>query len=429
VFDRALILSQPRRPDGREAGFGDIPFTEAELCPPDAFEDLTPDEQHFHEATGNEGASFERTYRRAGLVLWPRVRRLAVLNQAGLGVTLPHLEDLTTRWEAGAAGIESPLWSQADELSRYMLRSWPRSSWRTDGDTEAGRMLDLQVRVGNVARIDAFLAELSAEGHYAASDNEAIVRAVALLPRARATDLLVRIVSRNAPTRLGACGDLLRRCVAAPAGPVGEPASIGAALLDVLPGDPAKPAALDIWQRPAPVKPDFVVDLLTASSRIDAGLAARAIEHLLAWPKTYKPDDVLVPAALAFAKQVESAEWPAVGRLRAASLDHLRRRIALPLEPPRDWARTNPLKCTCADCHELGAFLVASHQQQWRLKAVQGRRTHVEQSIRNAACDLDLTTEKRGSPHTLVAIKNQASYQRHVKQRRQDLKDVSALGG
>ncbi len=93
------------------------------------------------------GASFERTYRRAGLVLWPRVRRLAVLNQAGLGATLPHLEDLTTRWEAGAAGIESPLWSEADELSRYMLRSWPRSSWRTDGDAEAGRMLDLLVTI------------------------------------------------------------------------------------------------------------------------------------------------------------------------------------------------------------------------------------------------------------------------------------------
>jgi hypothetical protein len=100
-------------------------------------------------------------------------------------------------------------------------------------------------------RLDAFLAELSAEGHYAASDNEAIVRAVALLPRARATDLLVRIVRRNAPARLGACGDLLRRYVAAPAGSAGEPARIGAALLDVLPGDPAKPAVLDIGQRPA----------------------------------------------------------------------------------------------------------------------------------------------------------------------------------
>jgi hypothetical protein len=284
-----------------------------------------------------------RTYRRAGLVLWPRVRRLAVLNRAGLGARLPHLEDLKTRWEASGDGIESPLWSDADELSGHMLRSWPRSPWRRDGDTEAGRMLDLQVRLGNVARIDAFLAELSAEGHYAASDNEAIVRAVALLPRARATDLLVRIVRRNAPACLGAFGDLLRRCVAAPAGSAGEPARIDAALLDVLPGD-----LVDIGQRPAPVKTGFVVDLLTALSRIDAGLAARAVEHLLAWPKTYGPDDVLVPAALAFTKQAESAAWPAVERLRAASLDHLRRRIALPLEAPRDWARSDPLKCTCA---------------------------------------------------------------------------------
>jgi predicted 2-oxoglutarate/Fe(II)-dependent dioxygenase YbiX len=429
VFDQDLILSQWRRPDGSEAGLGDIPFTEAELCPPDAFEDLTPDEQHFHEATGNEGASFERSYRRAGLVLWPRVRRLAVLNQAGLGATLPHLEDLATRWDASGAAIESPLWREADVLSGHMLNSWSRSAWRTDGGTEAGRMLDLQVRFGNTGRIDAFLAEVSAEGHYAASDNEAIVRAAALLPRARAAGLLVRIVRRNAPTRLGACGDLLRRCVAPPVGPVGEPSSIGAALLDVLPGDPAKPAELDIWQRPAPVTPAFVVDLLTASSRIDAGLAARAIEHLLAWPETYTPDDVLVPAALAFADRAESPAWPAVGRLREASLDHLRRRIALPLEAPRDWARTNPLKCTCADCHELGAFLVAPDQQQWRLKAVQDRRTHVEQSVRNAACDLDLTTEKRGSPHTLIATKNRASYERRAKQRRQDLAHVSALGG
>jgi len=429
VCERALVLSHWRRPHGGEAGFGDFPFSEDELCPPDAFEDLTPDELHFHEATGNEGASFERTYRRAGLVLWPRVRRLAVLNQAGLGATLPHLEDLTTRWEASAAGIESPLWSEADELSGHMLRSWPRSSWRRDGDTEAGRMLDLQVRLANVARIDAFLAELSAEGHYAASDNEAIVRAVVLLPRVRATDLVVRIIRRNAPAHLGACGDLLRRCVAAPASSWGEPASIGAALVDVLPGAPTKPAVLDIGQRPAPVKPDFVVDLLTALSRIDAGLAARAVEHLLAWPKTYRPDDVLVPAALAFAKQAESTAWPAVERLRTASLDHLRRRIALPLEAPQDWARPNPVKCTCADCRELGTFLVAADRPEWRLKAPQDRRSHVEQSVRTAACDLDLTTERRGSPHALVAIKNQASYEQRAKQRRRDLEHVSALRG
>ncbi len=429
VLDRALILSEWRRRDGGEAGLGDFPFTEDELCPPDAFEDLMPDEQHFHEATGNEGASFERSYRRAGFVLWPMARKLAVLNQAGLRTTLPYLEDLTVRWETSNAPVQSPLWHEADELSQHMLRSWPRSPWREDDDDEAGRMLDLQIRLANVECIDAFFAEVSAEGHYAASDNRAIVRAVALLPTSRATELLVRIVRRNAPVHLSACGDLLLRCVAAPTGATGDLEQICVALIEALPGDPTKRKQVDTWTRPMLVKPGFVVDLLRATSRIDAGLAGRALEHLLAWPKTYKPDDVLVPAALAIAKLVDSKAWLAAGRLREAALDHLRRRIALPLEAPRDWTRTNPLKCTCSDCRALAAFLVTPDQQQWRLKAVQDRRTHVEQSVRSATCDLDLTTERRGSPHTLVATKNQASYERRAKQRGQDLEHVSALGG
>jgi hypothetical protein len=433
VINRGLILSNWRRPDGGEAGFSDFPFAEDELCPPDAFEGLTPDEEHFREATGNEGASFERTYSRAGLVLWPAARRLAVLNQAGLGATLPYLEDLTARWQASKASVQSPLWREADELSGHMLRSWPLSSWRADDEAEAGRMLDLLVHLGNAARIGAFLAELSAEGHYAARDNAAIVAAVALLPASRATELLVRIVRRNATAHLSACGDLLLRCLAAAGGTTCDPQQIGGALIEALPGDPAQlkrvdTAHVDRWERPEPVKPGFVVDLLTAASRIDAVLATRAVEHLLAWPKAYGPDDVLIPAARVFVNQAASTAWPAVRRLREASLDHLRRRIALPLEAPRDWARTNPLKCTCTDCCALGVFLVSLDQRQWRLKAPQDRRSHVEQSVRSAACDLDIGTERRGSPHTLVATKNQASYERRATQRRQDVEHLAALG-
>jgi hypothetical protein len=135
----------------------------------------------------------------------------------------------------------------------------------------------------------------------------------------------------------------------------------------------------------------------------------------------------LVPAALVFAGTAESTAGPAIERLRDVCLDHLRARIALPLEAPRDWARPNPLKCDCADCRALGAFLADPGERQWRLKAIQHRRTHVEDSVRRAVCDLKLTTQKRGSPHTLIATKNQASYERRVKQRRRDLDDVTAL--
>src|SRR5262249_23705548 len=113
VYERSETLSAWQRPDGNQPALGDVPFLEDELCPPDAFADLEPDEQYFHEATGNEGASFERTYRRAALVLWPRPRRLAVLNQAGLAATLPYLSELTGRWATSGAGPASPLCPQA----------------------------------------------------------------------------------------------------------------------------------------------------------------------------------------------------------------------------------------------------------------------------------------------------------------------------
>jgi hypothetical protein len=428
VSDRALILSEWRRPDGTAAGFNDFPFEEEELCPPDAFDDLTPDEQHFQEASGNEGASFERTYRRAGLVLWPHARRLAVLSQAGLGTTLPYLDDLTGRWEADGASAESPLWREADTLSEHMLRAWPVQTWgHSETNTEAMRMLELQARLGNTGRIEAFLAEQSAEGNYAAQDNAAIVRAAALLPPARATDLLVRILGRNTVGRVGACAKLVLLCVSAPSDPVGDAVKLGTALLDGIPGDPARFAGLETWQRPASPKPDAVVDLLTAVSLIDARLAMRTIEYLLKWPKTYDLDTVLVPAALSFAARTEGMAWPAVERLRSACLEHLGARIALELAAPRDWRRPNPITCGCDDCRDLGAFLTDPGQREWRLKAIQHRRTHVEDGVRTVPCDVDLTTEKRGSPHTLIATKNQASYERRVKQRREDLDHVAAL--
>lgn len=55
---------------------GEIQASEVELAadeffPAEIFETLEPDKMSFEEATGNEGGSFERSYRRACLLLWP----------------------------------------------------------------------------------------------------------------------------------------------------------------------------------------------------------------------------------------------------------------------------------------------------------------------------------------------------------------------
>ena len=100
-----------------------IPFEDEELSPPEALDDLEPDEEHLQEATGNEGASFERTYSRAALTLWPTARKLAVLSRGGLAVTLPYLSDLTGHWNGSPT---STIWTGSN-CPQGEAKSWGKS--------------------------------------------------------------------------------------------------------------------------------------------------------------------------------------------------------------------------------------------------------------------------------------------------------------
>ena len=433
VFDRHESLSEWRRRDGTSLSLGALPIEDGELSPPDAFDNIEPDEQHFHEATGNEGASFDRTYRRAALVLWPREQFSAVLNQAGLPVTLAVLEDMAERWAASGEEPASPLWSQAHELSACMLATWPMDEWRSrDGaePSEAGRMLAALTRLEDTERIEAFLSDIVAPGLFDLSDNAAILGALDLLQPNRAADLLERIVKGTAAASFGSCANLLARAVAA-ATQDSRTRLAGAlvALVAALPGDPGRDKPLDPWVRGPRMQARFVVDLFNAAAPIDAALARRAADHMLAWPKTYHLDRALVPAVRDLLGSAAAKDSAAVQQLRAACLDHLRKRIAGPLTPPADWRRPSKLACTCAHCKELGGFLADPERKTWTLKAAEHARAHVADTIRNADCDLDMTTDRRGRPYSLVCTKNQASYDRRLKQRTDDLANLKRLGG
>jgi hypothetical protein len=69
-----------------------------------------PDEQRLTEATGNEGASFERAYHRAALLVWPRDRFADVLLQAGVAglITSSTTAIATQRDRIAAARKRAP---------------------------------------------------------------------------------------------------------------------------------------------------------------------------------------------------------------------------------------------------------------------------------------------------------------------------------
>ena len=276
---------------------------------------------------------------------------------------------------------------------------------------------------------EAFLSDIIARGLFGKGDNAAILGALGLLPPNRAGELLERIIKGTAAASFGPCADLLARAVAASQDGPTRLGRAAVALVASLPGDPAREPRRDPWERAPRMQARFVVDLFNAVAPIDAALAQRAADHMLAWPKTYGLDSVLVPTVRELMESAAAMESAGVQRLRAACLDHLRGRIAEPLAPPADWRRPNKLACACAHCKELSGFLTDPERKTWNLKAAEHLRAHVERTIRNATCDLEVTTDRRGRPYSLICTKNQASYDRRVKQRNYDLANLARLGG
>jgi hypothetical protein len=430
VIDRIEAVSEWQHPDGSRPNIAALPLQNGELCPADAFEGEEPDEQYFHEATGNAGASFERTYRRAALVLWPRSRLLANISRAGLDVSMPYLTDIVQRWIESGEGMASPLWDEAHTLVAHMLVHWPVPLWHSRNEQSA-KMLSILEKMRDTEHIDSFLSDVSAGGKYSENENEALVRAAGLLPPSRVADLIEKIVTKNASNTPDACANLLALITDAAAFSEALALLYPAAqvVVDFLVGARVDPALLDARRRPLSFGCDYISDLMYALWRMDAvALADGAMNYVLTHPERFNLDAVLVPAALALRKKLAAQDFAPTQRLLQACMVHLQARIAEPLLPPADARRACAIACPCTHCKELSRFLDDPTRYSWAYKAAQSLRSHIESSIRNNDCDLTCVTETRSRPYVLVCTKNQASYDRRVQQRRRDIQDAAQIG-
>ena len=360
------------------------------------------------------------------------VRRGAVLAAGGLRVSIPALLEGVRRWEAAGARVGDDDWREAHRLAGAIRAQWPQEVWVRNHASTEGRsrdLLDALLRLGDLEGGAEFTAALVAGGAYSLEDNPALALLFHRLPPARATELLGQVITAHVARRPGACANLLNRCAADGAPAWLHALSIPARLLlQGLPdGQPVSPTPFDYPQVPEPLTAAQLAEAVSALGRIDAALADQAVARCLSWPAVYDPDRLLVPAALALKSAGGEREPPAVKVLREAVLAHLEARIALPLEPPADWARPVAIACKCAHCRALSGFLASPEEPVWHFKANEVERRHVAVSIQSIQCDLDLATNKGGRPFTLICTKNQASFHRRIKQREQDLRHREQL--
>jgi hypothetical protein len=187
----------------------------------------------------------------------------------------------------------------------------------------------------------------------------------------------------------------------------------------------------DVWGAREVNRADVLAGLarsLILNGQLD--LLSRFVGHALALPKKYPLRDVLVPALAdlrPWLKKTLKKPSDAVKQCVVACREQLESLTAEPPQEPADYRRKATITCKCADCAELKEFLKNPTEPVHRFSIKEQRRQHLEHEIRHHKLDLNVTTERKGSPYTLVCTKNKASYQEELTTYHQDRERLATV--
>jgi 2OG-Fe(II) oxygenase superfamily len=419
ISERTQRLVSWRRHDDSEDPRAPLPYLDEELAPPGALDDLEPDDQSFTEATGNEGGSFERTYRQACLVLWPARHSMRLLHQGGTQAALNALDGLLAVPGRSA---------EANELAGIILAHWPRPPAALDyHGRERAQLIGALRQLDDAVPLWTLLWDVVAAGAFTGEEGGSLVRALERFDEAQAGALLLRLATNAGGKRFVHVATTMRSACHAKPGlrPVGALVASIAAMRTI--GD-----GLSDWVRSGSElerRGEGLAAVVEVAARCgDAAVSEMLAELVLADSLRWPLDEAVVPAVLAVTKAKARAGEPAFDALRHAALIHLRARIALPLEPPSDARRSaERLTCRCVECGQARLFLDDPSARTWSLRAAKFTREHVMERLQKAGCDVDLVMVRTGSPHILQCTKNQASYDARVAERRRDQLAVGKL--
>ena len=422
VFDGCQWLEGWVDPQGGQPSFGSVPLCAGELLPVGALDDAMPDRQWVNEATGNEGVTVERAYRRAAFAMWPRRDTPGVLADGSI--------------DAGIAWVSQQCADGDVLVSEYagsLIDVWDRvAKPGQDGSARAG-LCRLLAGIGDASLALRFLREVVLL-RYDGAENDDLPAVVGLLAPDMAGDWLTALAGSAFSVQPDELAALLLRVGGSPEfGWGGTQAAIIRAALDALPtvlDSPRTPAVAE-WRPQRARKSigetglrdlfivawrcglerEMEVAAATLADRSAPGLAERTIPAVL---ETLRREDGLAG----------SAAYAVLWRQAADAL--LGRSARLP-EPSRDWAIGAPVPCDCEICAELKAFCRDPAASVRRFPLRKDLRKHLHRQIDAHRLDMFHETERRGRPFTLVCTKNRASYRRRLDEYAEDVARMEAL--
>jgi hypothetical protein len=433
VDDSWQFIDEWRDTEDAAVGFGPIPLGDGELLPKGALDGEPPDKKRLTEASGNEGASYERSYHRVALVLWLTEQYAEVLLQAGVVAALPYLKRLI------AGGKESR--PEALALAKRMVDAWQGESRRRVYYAGGANRPEASHRIEMMSALEKLEADILLERFitdtltpcYDGSENKGLISSVSVLGDTRAKAVFAGLISARMSNRPEECTELLLTLSEGHSHGFQEVAEAAIAVLDRI-GIRDRESEVNDWEaedRRRSISPQFLVNLLEALQRFrKAALCDAAAEKIAARPETFKPVALVVPALeqiYATRQSKAAAADSSFVHLWTNSALFLLQRSEFPPEPPADWRLEVKLSCSCPDCRELQAFSLDPLEGIHRFRVKKERRQHVHNMIDKHRLDMTHITERVGSPQTLVCTKDRRTFNRRMKEYKNEIDAMRSL--
>ena len=421
-----------------DANLQAIPLNAGEAMPSGALDDVEPDEQYLMEATGNEGVSIERSYRRAALVIWPKSKAVPVIAQGSIEGAVDYVARTIKRVDAPTA--RGALGSR---LATQLIDAWPAANPYQDSKRfmdERGnnmlRMLRILSDVGDRQQTARFL-ETVVTKQYHVELNDPLVPALDTIGPAGLQSFLPQFVATNASANTGGVFNLLIRL-----DEVHEQSGVGARR-DLLRAGAvtafeALPLALEVprkgryskWREKAgTLASSAICDLFLAGDRFDLNAeAAQAAELIARRPEHVDPHSALPKALRELRNRAKPvSEWPALVSLWQYSSGQLLARSGTPPPGPEDKSIEASIECDCEHCRSIATFCLDRTATVLRYPVRTDIRRHLREEVRHGDIDLECVTERRGSPYTLVCTKTAAGYKKRVESYAADIDSIRLL--
>ncbi len=425
IYDESLSVKYWVDSQNIQQDLGEIQIDESELVIAGKLNTGEPDKKEVEGPTGNAGNTMDRWYHRGAIIIWRNSQHFSTLAHSGQSHAIPQLKNLLLKNTPDIA-------ASTQQFAQIIIENWKKYQYHTDTSDNNQCMLQLLLDINDKDLIQKFITDIlitelnGSEGKLIAEIYENYGWELIFNP-------LLELSNNESVSKITAFSQILWELISFPASNKTEQQTYCLKLAHSHIKQTLNLSAENnnyyYNQNTSSQKQNIIKFTFKSLYKLNAHDLLNRVASSIIENEFFNFYDDLIPVQASlysfFDKEMEPC--PAHQKVFTHILQRIKTKAITQIPEPSHWKSDQQPNCDCADCESLALFMHNPDLQVKDFKMAQGRRSHLEKTILYDRLDINCSTRKQGTPHTLVCTKNRNSYHAALKQQQVDIKLLATL--